>query len=71
LFPSDLGQLMIRSEIEKSVKPIIFECLWKFGEYARPGISPEEHAAEIVDRLRPDIRRVSLLISLAKIGYVR
>jgi len=66
LFPSGSGQLMTRSEIEKTVKPIIFECLRKFGEYARPGISPEEHAEEIKTQLRPDVRRVSLLISLAK-----
>ena len=57
---------MTRGEIEKTVKPIIFECLRKFGEYARPGISPEEHAAEIADQVRPDVRRVSLLISLAE-----
>lgn len=63
--PSDLGQLMTRGEIEKTVKPIIYECLRKFGENARPGISAEELAAEIVDQVRPDVRRVSLLISLA------
>jgi SAM-dependent methyltransferase len=57
---------MTRSEIEKTVQPIIFECLRKFGEYAPPGISPEQHAAEILTQLRPDVRRVSLLISLAK-----
>lgn len=66
MFPSDLGQLMTRSEIEKTVKPIIFECLRKFGEYAHAGISPEENAAEIASQLRPDVRRISLLISLAK-----
>jgi SAM-dependent methyltransferase len=57
---------MTRSEIEKTVKPIIYECLRKFGEYARPGSSPEEYAEEIKSQLRPDVRRVSLLISLAK-----
>jgi len=57
---------MTRREIEKTVQPIIYECLRKFGEYARPGISPEEYALEIKDQLRPDVRRVSLLISLAK-----
>jgi len=57
---------MTRREIEKTVQPIIYECLRKFGEYARPGISPEEYALEIKDQLRPDVRRVSLLVSLAK-----
>jgi SAM-dependent methyltransferase len=57
---------MTRSEIEKTVKPIILECLRKFGEYARPGISTEEYAEEIASQLRPDVRRISLLISLAK-----
>jgi hypothetical protein len=66
LFPDDFVQLMTCGEIEETIKPIIFEYLRKFGEYARPGISPEEHAAEIADQLRPDVRRVSLLISLAQ-----
>ena len=66
MFPSDLGQLMTRGEIEKTVKPIIRECLRKFGDYSRPDISPEEFAVEIADELRPDVRRVSLLISLTK-----
>jgi len=57
---------MTRREIEKTVQPIIYECLRKFGEYPRPGISPEEYALEIKDQLRPDGRRVSLLVSLAK-----
>ena len=57
---------MTRREIEKTVQPIIYECLRKFGEYARPGISLEEYAEEIKSQLRPDVRRVSLLISLAK-----
>jgi len=66
LFPSGSGQLMTRSEIEKTVKPIIFECLRKFGEYARPGSSPVEYDEDIKSQLRPDVRRVSLLVSLAK-----
>jgi SAM-dependent methyltransferase len=57
---------MTRSEIEKTVNPIILESLQKFGEYARPGSSPEAYAEEIKSQLRPDVRRVSLLISLAK-----
>jgi hypothetical protein len=57
---------MTRREIEETVEPIIYESLRKFGEYARPGSSPEEYAEEIKSQLRPDVRRVSLLISLAK-----
>jgi len=57
---------MTRREIEQSVKPTIYECLRKFGEYGRPDISTEEYAPEIASQVRPDVRRVSLLISLAK-----
>jgi SAM-dependent methyltransferase len=57
---------MTRGEIEKTVEPIIRECLRKFGDYTRPNISPEEFAVAIRGGLRPDVRRVSLLISLAK-----
>ena len=57
---------MTRGEIEKSVQPVISECLRRFGDYTRPNISPEEFAVAIGGGLRPDVRRVSLLISLAK-----
>jgi hypothetical protein len=57
---------MTRGEIEKTVEPIIRECLRKFGDYSRPEISPEEFDVEIADELRPDVRRVSLLVSLTK-----
>ncbi len=55
---------MIRAEIEKVVEPIIRECLRRFGDYSRPGMSPEEFAAATAGELRPDVRRVSLLVSL-------
>jgi len=57
---------MTRREIEKTVEPVISDCLRRFGDYSRPDIPPEEFAATIGDGLRPDVRRVSLLISLAK-----
>ncbi|MFI5096528.1 MAG: class I SAM-dependent methyltransferase [Candidatus Acidiferrales bacterium] len=55
---------MTRDDIEKTVEPIIRECLRKFGDYSRPGMSVEEFAERIAGTLRPDIRRISLLISL-------
>jgi SAM-dependent methyltransferase len=55
---------MIRAEIEKVVEPIIQDCLRKFGDYTRPGMSPEEFARATAGELRPDVRRVSLLVSL-------
>ena len=55
---------MIREDIEKTVEPIIRECLRKFGDHSRPGMSVEEFAEVPVESLRPDIRRVSLLVSL-------
>jgi SAM-dependent methyltransferase len=55
---------MIRKDIEKTVEPIIRDCLRRFGDYSRPGMSVEEFAEAIAGQLRPDIRRVSLLVSL-------
>ena len=57
---------MIRAEIEKVVEPIIRECLRKFGDYSRPGMSSEEFEAATAGELRPDVRRVSLLVSLVE-----
>jgi len=53
-----------RADIEKAVEPIIRECLRQFGDYTRPGMSVEEFAEAIAGQLRPDVRRVSLLVSL-------
>jgi SAM-dependent methyltransferase len=58
---------MIRSEIEKIVEPIIRECLRKFGDYSPAAISPEEFAQAMAGELRPDVRRVSLLVWLAQL----
>ncbi len=57
---------MIRAEIEKVVEPIIRDCLRQFGDYSRPGMSPEEFAVATAGELRPDVRRVSLLVSLVQ-----
>jgi hypothetical protein len=56
--------MMNRVEIEKTVEPIIRECLWKFGDFTRPGTSFEELTRATIDSLRPDVRWVSLLVSL-------
>jgi SAM-dependent methyltransferase len=57
---------MIRSEIEKIVEPVIRECLRKFGDYSPSGIAPEAFAKVIAGELRPDVRRVSLIVSLVQ-----
>jgi SAM-dependent methyltransferase len=61
-----MGQMISREDIEKAVEPIIRECLRKFGDYTRPGMPVEEFAEGIAGQLQPDIRRVSLLVSLAQ-----
>ncbi len=55
---------MIREDVQKTVEPIIRDCVWKFGEYHRPDMSVEEFAKTTAGLFRADIRRVSLLISL-------
>jgi SAM-dependent methyltransferase len=57
---------MSREDIQKAVEPIIRECLRKFGDLSRPGVSVEEFAKVPAGELRPDVRRVSLLVSLAQ-----
>lgn len=57
---------MTRAEIEKTVEPIIRECLRNFGDYSPSERAPEEFAQSVAGELRSDIRRVSLLISLAQ-----
>jgi SAM-dependent methyltransferase len=56
-----------RAEIEKAIEPIILDCLRKFGDYSGRGQSAEDFAKAIpADELRPDTRRVSLILSLAR-----
>jgi len=58
--------MMTRSKIEKIVEPMIRECLRKFGDYTPSGISAEEFARAMAGELRLEVRRVSLLLSLAQ-----
>lgn len=57
---------MTRAEIEKAVEPIIYRCLRDFGDYTRPDVPAAEFDAAIEGTLRPDTRRVSLIVSLAQ-----
>jgi hypothetical protein len=57
---------MTRLEIEKTVEPIIRECLRKFGDYSPAEVSSEDFARTVAGQLRADVRRISLLVSLAQ-----
>jgi SAM-dependent methyltransferase len=54
-----------RKSIERTIEPIILDCLRRFGHFfSRPGTPVEEFARQVEGELRPDVRRVSLLLSL-------
>jgi SAM-dependent methyltransferase len=55
-----------RAEIEKAVEPILRRCLQNFGDFTRSDVTDEEFAIATKDSLRPDIRRVSLIVSLSQ-----
>ncbi len=57
---------MRRAEIEGIVEPIILNCLREFGDFTAKGISEEELKAHTKGSLRPDVRRVSMIVSLAQ-----
>ena len=57
---------MTRAEIEKIVEPIIRKCLHKFGDLTPEGVSEAEFVKHTNGTLRPDVRRVALIISLAQ-----
>lgn len=57
---------MNRAEIEKNIEPIIRRCLREFGDLTPKGISDEECASHTRGTLRPDLRRISLIVSLAQ-----
>lgn len=57
---------MTRAEIEKIAAPIIRNCLREFGNLTPKGISEEEFRSHAGGTLRPDVRRVPLIVSLAE-----
>jgi len=57
---------MTRAEIEKIAEPIIRKCLREFGDYTKNEMSDEDFAKTTVGMFRPDVRRVSLIISMAQ-----
>ena len=54
--------MMTRAEIEKKMEPIIEKCRQRFA----PGSSDTADSPPTQERLRPEIRRVSLIASLAQ-----
>ncbi len=56
---------MTRAQAEEFVQPIIRSCLRNFGDLTREDVTEEEFDAAIKVGLRPDVRRISLLLMLA------
>jgi len=63
--PAVAGQ-MTRAQVEKIIEPMIQESLRRFGDFTPKGISAQQFASHNNGTLRPDVRRVSLLISVAQ-----
>jgi len=57
---------MTRAEIEKIIEPIIRKCLREFGDLSNKDAPMEDFLAATEGTLRPDVRRVSLLVSMAQ-----
>src|ERR1700730_3477909 len=57
---------MTRAEIEKTIEPIIRNCLRELSDYTKNEISDEVFDFHTQGMFRPDVRRVSLIISLAQ-----
>jgi SAM-dependent methyltransferase len=55
-----------RAEIEKTIEPIIRKCLRELGDYTKNELSDADFNYYTEGMFRPDVRRVSLLISLAQ-----
>jgi len=55
-----------RAEIEKTIEPIIRKCLREFGDSTKSEVSDEDFAKHTVGMFRPDVRRVSLIVSMAQ-----
>jgi SAM-dependent methyltransferase len=57
---------MTRADIERTIEPIIRKCLREFGDYTKNEISDADFDKYTDGMFRPDVRRVSLIISLAQ-----
>jgi 2-polyprenyl-3-methyl-5-hydroxy-6-metoxy-1,4-benzoquinol methylase len=57
---------MTRAEIEKAVEPIIRKCQRELGDSTKNKVSDEDFAKYTEGMFRPDVRRVSLIISMAQ-----
>jgi 2-polyprenyl-3-methyl-5-hydroxy-6-metoxy-1,4-benzoquinol methylase len=57
---------MTRDEIEKTIEPVIAKCQQLFGETSRSETPRVPGAASTKESLRPDVRRVSLILALAQ-----
>jgi len=57
---------MSRAQIEKTVDPILHDCLRTYGDHSPANITTETFAAQLNGELSADIRRISLLVSLAQ-----
>lgn len=57
---------MNRDEIEEKIEPIITKCLREHSEFTKDVVSDEDFAKQTEGMFRPDVRRVSLIISLAQ-----
>lgn len=55
-----------RESIERTIEPIILDCLRRFGDLSKPDTPAEEFAKAVAGELRADVRRVSLLLSLVQ-----
>jgi SAM-dependent methyltransferase len=56
-----------REYIARTIEPLILDCLRRFGDFSQPGIPVQEFAKLVEGELRPDARRVSLVVSLAQL----
>lgn len=57
---------MTRAEIEKTIEPILRKCLREFGDYTINEISDADFATYTQGMFQPDVRRVSLIVSMAQ-----
>jgi SAM-dependent methyltransferase len=61
-----MNTVMNRAEIEKTIEPIIRKCLREHSRYTKNVVSDEDFAKDTEGLFRPDVRRVSLIISMAQ-----